>query len=55
MVSFIIQSNISCFSFLVMVLGAILAKKRYPLVKYLSVLLIVLGVALFLYKDVGAF
>ncbi|XP_065053377.1 solute carrier family 35 member B1-like [Rhopilema esculentum] len=41
----------SCKPIPVMVLGAILAKKRYPLVKYLSVLLIVLGVALFLYKD----
>ncbi|CAG5116641.1 unnamed protein product [Candidula unifasciata] len=35
----------------VMVLGVILAAKRYPLAKYLCVLLIVSGVALFMYKD----
>lgn len=35
----------------VMILGVIIAKKRYPLAKYLFVLLIVFGVALFLYKD----
>lgn len=33
-----------------MILGVTLLKKRYPLVKYLCVLLIVGGVALFLYK-----
>lgn len=34
----------------VMILGVTLLKKRYPLAKYLCVLLIVGGVALFLYK-----
>lgn len=34
----------------VMVLGVILARKRYSLQKYLFVLMIVLGVALFMYK-----
>lgn len=33
-----------------MILGVTLLKKKYPLVKYLCVLLIVGGVALFLYK-----
>ena len=36
-----------------MILGVLLARKRYPLVKYFCVLLIVLGVALFLFKDVS--
>ena len=36
-----------------MILGALLANKRYPLIKYFCVLLIVIGVALFLYKDVS--
>ncbi|ELT90500.1 hypothetical protein CAPTEDRAFT_220847 [Capitella teleta] len=35
----------------VMLLGVLLARKRYPLQKYLFVLMIVLGVALFLFKD----
>ncbi|GAB1610151.1 solute carrier family 35 member B1-like [Argonauta hians] len=35
----------------VMILGVLLARKRYPAAKYLCVLLIVSGVALFLYKD----
>jgi drug/metabolite transporter (DMT)-like permease len=35
----------------VMILGVLLARKRYPLKKYLFVLMIVIGVALFLYKD----
>ncbi|XP_046846944.1 solute carrier family 35 member B1-like [Xenia sp. Carnegie-2017] len=35
----------------VMILGVLIAKKKYPLVKYLFVLMIVCGVALFLYKD----
>ena len=39
--------------FTVMILGALLANKKYPLIKYLCVLLIVIGVALFLYKDVS--
>ncbi len=34
-----------------MILGVVLAKKRYPLQKYFFVLLIVLGVALFMFKD----
>ncbi|XP_072927803.1 solute carrier family 35 member B1 isoform X1 [Hemitrygon akajei] len=40
----------SCKPIPVMVLGVILGRKRYPLAKYLCVLLIVLGVALFMYK-----
>ena len=35
---------------LVMILGVTILRKRYPLAKYLCVLLIVSGVALFLYK-----
>ena len=35
----------------VMILGVLIAKKRYPIQKYLFVLMIVCGVALFLYKD----
>jgi len=34
----------------VMLLGVLVARKRYPLIKYLYVLLIVLGVVLFMYK-----
>ena len=34
-----------------MILGVLIGKKSYSLAKYLSVLLIVIGVALFLYKD----
>ena len=42
-----------CFCFkLVMILGVLLARKRYPLIKYLCVMLIVCGVALFMYKEV---
>jgi len=41
----------SCKPIPVMLLGVIVARKRYPLIKYASVLLIVLGVALFLFKD----
>lgn len=37
----------------VMILGVLLAKKRYPIAKYFCVFLIVIGVALFLYKDVS--
>ena len=33
-----------------MILGVTILRKRYPLAKYLCVLLIVSGVALFLYK-----
>jgi len=41
----------SCKPIPVMMLGVILAGKRYNIVKYLSVMLIVVGVALFMYKD----
>ncbi len=34
-----------------MILGVLVARKRYPLQKYLFVLMIVIGVALFVYKD----
>ena len=34
-----------------MILGVLVAGKRYPAVKYLFVLMIVMGVALFIYKD----
>jgi len=34
----------------VMILGVLLAHKRYPLLKYLFVLMITTGVAMFLYK-----
>ena len=37
-----------------MILGVLLARKRYPLIKYICVLFIVLGVALFFYKDVSS-
>lgn len=40
-------------AFSVMILGVLLAGKRYPLIKYVCVLLIVIGVALFLFKDVS--
>ena len=36
-----------------MILGVILARKSYPWLKYLSVVLIVSGVAAFMYKDKG--
>lgn len=35
----------------VMILGVLLGRKSYPLQKYLFVLLVVIGVALFMYKD----
>lgn len=35
----------------VMILGVLIGRKAYPLKKYLFVLLIVVGVALFMYKD----
>ncbi|CAL1537824.1 unnamed protein product [Lymnaea stagnalis] len=35
----------------VMILGVVFARKRYPIAKYLCVLLIVSGVAMFMYKD----
>ena len=34
-----------------MVMGVLLAHKRYPIAKYFCVLLITVGVALFIYKD----
>ena len=34
-----------------MILGVLIGRKRYPLLKYLFVLLIVIGVSLFMYKD----
>lgn len=43
----------SCKPIPVMVLGVLLGRKRYPLLKYLFILLIVVGVALFMYKDGG--
>ena len=42
---------ILCFLNAVMILGVLLARKRYPLLKYFCVLLIVIGVATFVYKD----
>ena len=45
--------SILLFFILVMILGVLLARKKYPLMKYICVLLIVIGVALFFYKDVG--
>jgi len=41
----------SCKPIPVMVLGVLVGRKRYPLLKYLFILMIVLGVALFMYKD----
>lgn len=41
----------SCKPIPVMILGVLLARKSYPLVKYLCVLLITIGVAIFVYKD----
>ena len=43
----------SCKPIPVMVLGVLIGRKRYPLLKYLFILLIVAGVALFMYKDGG--
>ena len=40
----------SCKPIPVMVLGVVIGRKRYPLLKYLFVLTIVAGVALFMYK-----
>ncbi len=34
-------------------MGVILGHRRYPVIKYFIVLLIVMGVAMFLYKDKG--
>jgi len=41
----------SCKPIPVMILGVLLAGKRYPHIKYFCVLLIVAGVAMFMYKD----
>jgi len=41
----------SCKPIPIMIFGVLLARKRYAISKYLCVLLIVLGVSLFLYKD----
>lgn len=41
----------SCKPMPVMVLGVLLGGRRYPLVKYLFVLMIVTGVAMFMYKE----
>lgn len=41
----------SCKPIPVMILGVLLARKRYPVLKYIFVMLIVVGVALFMYKD----
>ena len=41
----------SCKPIPVMILGVLVGKKRYPLLKYLFTLMIVMGVALFMYKD----
>lgn len=43
-------SSLWCCAFTVMLLGVTLLRKKYPPAKYLCVLLIVAGVALFLYK-----
>ncbi len=37
----------------ILIMGVTLGHRRYPIIKYLIVLLIVVGVALFLYKDKG--
>ncbi|EEC05610.1 UDP-galactose transporter, putative [Ixodes scapularis] len=41
----------SCKPIPVMVLGVLIGGKRYSLSKYLSILVVVLGVGLFIYKD----
>jgi len=41
----------SCKPIPVMILGVLVGKKSYPLLKYLFILMIVMGVALFMYKD----
>jgi len=44
----------SCKPIPVMLLGVLVGRKSYPLQKYLFVLMIVIGVALFMYKDKAA-
>ena len=41
----------SCKPIPVMLLGVLIGRKRYPILKYFFVFLIVLGVAMFMYKD----
>lgn len=41
----------SCKPIPVMILGVLIGRKKYPLLKYLFVVMIVIGVALFMYKD----
>ena len=41
----------SCKPIPVMILGVLVGRKRYPLLKYLFILMIVVGVAMFMYKD----
>jgi len=43
----------SCKPIPVMILGVLVGRKSYPLLKYLFILMIVVGVALFMYKDKG--
>merc|ERR1719222_523898 len=44
----------SCKPIPVMVLGVVIGRKKYPALKYLFILMIVAGVALFMYKDSAA-
>merc|ERR1719309_1889291 len=44
----------SCKPIPVMVLGVLVGRKKYPMLKYLFILMIVAGVALFMYKDSAA-
>jgi len=44
----------SCKPIPVMVLGVLIGRKRYPLLKYLFLLMMMTGVALFMYKDSAA-
>ena len=41
----------SCKPIPVMILGVLIGRKKYPILKYLFVVMIVIGVALFMYKD----
>merc|ERR1712179_337969 len=41
----------SCKPIPVLILGVLIGRKSYPLLKYLFILMIVTGVALFMYKD----
>merc|ERR1719369_472039 len=44
----------SCKPIPVMVLGVLVGRKSYPLIKYLFIMMLVAGVALFMYKDQAA-